>query len=504
LKRTPKEIDFDHVGASTAFLKRLRRAFQDIGEPHELSSTHIREIIEELEALLDHTPSDSVPYEWTLAEYALRAFESHLLCEEIAKSASGDLLKERARAEVLGTRLRQLLKVQRSGSKDYGYLHQYLTSLALNFESNVTYRFAQHLISSLPLPTLYWRKVIPRVHGSAFKSTKSSEPIEPVLRIVISIDNAPLTAPTFLRPHVLYALRFRIRGLGWPDEAHRLHITLSTTCPPTEYSASEFFIERPLDVNCGDFEAELPGHIRFHSAQSSVLEDLVFAISGAFETVDRDYIEVPLIGHTEMRLRVSDTTRLPLATGNAPLDQHVVRLITELIRDCPEVQEELSELFDMLQALTKLVATYSQEAAFKGRSEVSEHEFQRSVARDLRFQLGSDVQEHTNQAGGITDIRFRGVIVELKVERENGDRSYIIDKYIKQSVQYSGVEARQVSVLLVLDTTVKDSPTGDIKNDILLADVESHGGKDTQAVFPSKVFAFVINGNTRSPSEYSR
>jgi hypothetical protein len=108
------------------------------------------------------------------------------------------------------------------------------------------------------------------------------------------------------------------------------------------------------------------------------------------------------------------------------------------------------------------------------------------VLRDLRNILGQDVQEYPSQAGGITDIRYRGVIVELKVEKENGDREHISKKYTLQSVQYAGVEARQVSILLVLDLTAKNKPPGDIRNDIILTGVETHGGEGGAKKFPSK------------------
>ena len=132
-------------------------------------------------------------------------------------------------------------------------------------------------------------------------------------------------------------------------------------------------------------------------------------------------------------------------------------------------------------------------------------EFQQKVVHDLRMRLDpSEVQEHSQQAGGITDIRFRGVIVELKVEDDNGERSYLAQKYGGQVTQYAGVEAKQVSVLLILDLTEKVNPPGDIKNDIFLTDVPTHGAGAVPQEFPSKAFVFVVNGNTRNPSSYSR
>ena len=207
-----------------------------------------------------------------------------------------------------------------------------------------------------------------------------------------------------------------------------------------------------------------------------------------------------MIGHNELRFRIVDEDRHPLMTGNRRLDQHIKELVTKLLSDCPNIRDELADLLDMLHALSRLRATYAQEPIYKGRSDVSESEFQATVLRDLRNVLGQDVQEHPSQAGGIPDIRYRGVIVELKLEKENGDRSYISKKYTAQAAQYAGVEAIQVSILLVLDLTIKDRPPGDIRNDIILTDVETHGGDNKAKEFPSKSVVFIINGNMNSPS----
>jgi hypothetical protein len=254
----------------------------------------------------------------------------------------------------------------------------------------------------------------------------------------------------------------------------------------------------------GEYQGELAGQIKFNSGQSSLLDDLVFTVRGAFEKSDGDFMELPVIGHNELRLRVVNEDRHPLMTGNRRLDRHIEELTAKLYSDCPRVRDEMPELLEMLQALTRLHATYAQEAIYKGQSDVSESEFQTTVLRDLRNMLGQEVQEHPSQAGGITDIRYRGVIVELKLETKNGDREHISKKYTAQSVQYAGVEARQVSILLVLDLTSKDKPPGDIRNDIILTDVETHGGNGGAKKFPSKACVFVINGNMKNPSIYSR
>ena len=185
------------------------------------------------------------------------------------------------------------------------------------------------------------------------------------------------------------------------------------------------------------------------------------------------------------------------------MDARVLELLQGLERSTPAASSELPELLPVLEALASFLGVFSQRGVFKGPDKVHENELQRHVVDFMRMKLGEEVQEHGHQAGGIPDVRYRGVIVELKVEKGTGDRAAICKKYTAQPTQYEGSEARQVSVLLVLDLTEKDLPPGDIRNDILLADVATHGGPDSSKPHPSKAFVFVLNGNIRSPSSYS-
>ena len=188
---------------------------------------------------------------------------------------------------------------------------------------------------------------------------------------------------------------------------------------------------------------------------------------------------------------------------NPKLDARVRDLLQELQSSSSAACSELPELSPVLSVLASFLAVYSQEGGFRATDKVPEKEFQRQVVRFMRTNLGAEVQEHGHQAGGITDMRYRGVIVELKVEKDTNDRDAICRKYTAQPTQYAGSEARQVSVLLVLDLTEKVLPPADIRNDIRLVDVPTHGGADSSKPHPSKAFVFVLNGNLRSPSSYS-
>lgn len=492
-------LDLEHATTSVSLVIEIRALLGKAQKKSRTTAEELTGMAERIERLLNETPDDHVPAAWQIMPVGLRLLASHAQCLAIAHGEDGDLVEERARGDVLGNELRQRL------APEYFAVPAVLESARKNLVGKTSFdpTNLQEFLLSIPLPTLYWQEqeavALPR------DETDDEEfAPDPLLRLIVFLDHAPVASPLLLKAGLLYPLVLRVRGLTWPEEALRLRLDVLTTCPASEYAISSFVLEKPAVIEDFEYNGELAGQIKFNSGQSSVLDDLVFEIRAAFELPDGDFREVPVIGHHELRLRVVDENQHPLMSGNRRLDRHIEELLTKVLNECPRVRDELPDLFPMLQALGRLLATYAQEAVFKGRSDVSEAEFQRTVLRDLRFQLGQNVQEHPAQAGGITDIRYRGVIVELKVEKTNGDRQSICKSYTAQSAQYAGVEARQTSVVLVLDLTKKLLPPGDIRNDILLTDVATHGGDDSSKPFPSKAFIFVVNGNVDSPSSYSR
>jgi len=493
------ELQLEHALNSVTLIHDIRTILTAAPGGRTEWSKEVASLVNRIVEILKHTPDMYVPPEWRTMVAGLRVLASQVACLTIAQGGEGDLVAERARCDVLVGELRRQL------STDALKLPDGTDSTCLSLLQTGQYdsEGLRALLLLIPLPTLYWHS---RELNIPFRNT-AEEPDavpSPLLRVIVFLDHEPIASPQLLKSNILYPLVFRVRGLVWPDDAVRLRLDLLTTCPPSAFSVSEFALDPPRCIENDEYHGELAGQIIFNSGQSSLLDDLVFTARGAFETSDGHFKEIPVIGHNELRLRVTNEDRHPLMTGNRRLDQHIEELVTKLLKDCPRVRDELPDLLEMLQALTRLLSTYAQEAIFKGRNDVSESEFKDTVLRGLRLVLDQDVQEGPSQAGGITDIRYRGVIVELKVEKENGDREHISKKYTSQSVQYAGVEARQVSILLVLDLTSKDKPPGDIRNDIILTDVETHGGGGGANEFPSKAFVFVINGNMKSPSTYSR
>jgi len=493
------ELELRRASESVALIHDIRGLLKTAAKGMPDFFEKAGSIVNRTNEILEAVPDPNALEEWNVMVAGLRVLVSQAACLAIAQGGEGDLLKERA---IHQTFTEDLLRKLSSKSLVLPGNAESIRDAILRKRDYEPERLCSFLLA-IPLPTLFREKKEAQSLYPPHQNGSEQSKIPPLVRLVAFLDRMPIVSPKFLRPSVRYSLKFQIRGLEWPREAVRFRLNLLTTCPESEYALSEFTLDPPRVTENGEYRAEMPGTIKFNSSQSSALDDTVFAVHGAFEVSDGNILDASVIGLHELRFKVLDEGWLA-NRGNRPHDKHIHELVNKLCSDCPTVIDELPDLWDMLEALTNLRATYAQEAIYKGVSDVPERDFHATALRDLRLMLGQDVQEHTAQAGGFTDIRYRGVIVELKVERENGDREHIAQQYTSQVVQYASGEAKQASILLVLDLTLKDKPPGDIRDDILLCDVPTHGGDDCAKKYPSKVFLFVINGNMKSPSDYSR
>jgi hypothetical protein len=482
-------LDVDYTRRSLELVRKCRELAQTLRHV-EQEYRQIEILIDELETHLRVSPDGRAVISWRLALALLRAVGSSRRLRELARTPSGGVADESARLTVLLRELEECLAVM-------GPLSTYCIDLA-HFDSKA----ALDLLSVLPLPALYYT-----VKENVRKSRRvSSAPLPeekqpPLLKVIAFIDGSPLVCPQVLRPGLLYSLCFRVRGSFWPAGADSLRLDLLSTCPAGSYDVSLFNIPRPKIE--GEFEAEVAGNVTFHTAQTPGSMNLAFTVRCRFQPDEGAGSDAVVVGHHQLQFRVGDLSRFAIASGYRRMDARVLELLETLETSTPAATSELRELLPVLEALASFLGAYSQRGVFKGSDKVPEKEFQPRVIDFMRMKLGEEVQEHGNQAGGIPDVRYRGVIVELKIETDTGDRSAICKKYTAQPTQYAGSEARQLSVLLVLDLTEKELPPGDIRNDILSADVPTHGGADSAKPYPSKAFVFVLNGNIRSPSSYS-
>jgi hypothetical protein len=74
--------------------------------------------------------------------------------------------------------------------------------------------------------------------------------------------------------------------------------------------------------------------------------------------------------------------------------------------------------------------------------------------------IGSELEEHPHAAGGITDLSFRRVRLELKVESDQPVTCQNAQPYLEQTVQYVVGSDRRFGLLCVLDCSDKTAAPG--------------------------------------------
>lgn len=161
------------------------------------------------------------------------------------------------------------------------------------------------------------------------------------------------------------------------------------------------------------------------------------------------------------------------------------------------------EMDDFMLALSVLggVAGQSlQDNLFPGVR--SESDFQSEIRNRLRMhpRIGSQLEEHPRAAGGITDLSFRGIRIELKVECNQVVTEEVAKRFIGQTAQYVTGSDRRLGILCILDCTPKQAAPGSAANDIFLTEVPPPHARG----LPLLVGVVIIRGNLALPSQLSR
>jgi len=129
----------------------------------------------------------------------------------------------------------------------------------------------------------------------------------------------------------------------------------------------------------------------------------------------------------------------------------------------------------------------------------SERLFQEKATELLRSraEIGENLLGHQEAAGGITDLTFMDVPIELKVENDKVLYPKDFQKYFDQTAAYALGLGKKIGVLSVLETSEKAAPVGTPEDDI---DFFVHQvGQSAIAIV-----VVVVRGGFPKPSAYSR
>lgn len=208
------------------------------------------------------------------------------------------------------------------------------------------------------------------------------------------------------------------------------------------------------------------------------------------------YRDVAIVGHRRLLLEGSDVASNPLS-GFSNVDRHLLSVRNKL-RTFPGLHsDDVANTMIILGGLGNIAAQALKGGLFE--TGTSEQQFQNKATEMLRNRrdIGEHLQGHPEAAGGITDLTFRDIPIELKVENSKVLFPKDFSKFFDQTAAYSIGLGKRIGVLSVLEASPKSAPVGVVEDDI---EVFLHPTGQLSIL----IVVVVVRGGFPKPSSYSK
>lgn len=326
------------------------------------------------------------------------------------------------------------------------------------------------------------------------EGTEDNKKLESTVAFLkFDIDGAPAKQWNYLKPGTSYDLNIEVRVSNWPKSANFLSLKPVTIDIRERGWLPDFRFEKP--EGDGPFILKGIGRIVLEVANSFGSRPYEFLYAAEFDNLS-DCQNVVIVGHRRLLLEGSDSTQAPL-TGFSNVDRHLIK-IRNILRAFPGLHsDDIANTMIILGGLGNIAAQAVKAGLFIAGT--SEQKFQSKIAEMLRSRndIGENLQGHPEAAAGITDLTFKDIPIELKVENNKVLFPGDFQKYFDQTAAYAIGLGKRIGILSVLESSSKSAPVGVIEDDIK---VFIHPTGQTQIA----IVVIVVRGGFPKPSSYSR
>jgi len=352
---------------------------------------------------------------------------------------------------------------------------------------------AQTLLCT-PLPLPIFADLPLRGPASDGASSKAGPPEIVVAFTSFEMNGSAFGNPQTVQPEVVHDLNVQVTVSSWPEAAKELVLEPASVEPAGTYDLPRFRFERPQGE--APFILRGSGRLVIRYPMVEYARPLEFAYGAWFSP---EVHQVLVRGHRELRVRSFDPERNP-ESGYVQVDKRIAELRDQVRRVGIVADSELNNFLLFLSVLGGVAAQAVQDHLFP--TKYSKPEFQLELKKLLRRspRIGSQLEEHPRAAGGITDLSFRGIRLELKVENEQFVSHETAKQFSQQTAQYVAGSDRQFGILVILDASPKTEAPGLPANDIFATAVSPPGGDGS----PIRIGVVIIRGNLSKPSDLSR
>ncbi|MFW1461636.1 hypothetical protein ACEV75_18175 [Vibrio parahaemolyticus] len=306
------------------------------------------------------------------------------------------------------------------------------------------------------------------------------------------IDGQPAQQFNYLKPGTSYDLTIEVRVSNWPIDATELLLAPVTIDAKEREWLPHFVFKKP--VGEGQFTLRDTGRAVLEVAHSFGSRPYEFLYAAEF-TGSKHNGSVKIIGHRRLLLEGTDLDANPVS-GFAHVDKHLIKIRNHL-RTLRVNESDLANTMTALGGLGNIYAQSLKASTFKEKT--SEKEFQLKAFELLsnRTDIGEKLHSHTEASGGITDLTFCDIPIELKVEHKKTLLPKDFNKYFNQTASYANALGKKIGILAVLESSPKTAPFGDVEDDF---EVFSHPNGNSNTV----IVVVVVRGGFPKPSSYSR
>lgn len=350
-------------------------------------------------------------------------------------------------------------------------------------------------LAATPLPVPYFAAIQrPDWAGKLIGQEEPKAPEQLSVAFVRFEINGTLADEThFLPPQVAHDLELEVRVSRWPASATSLHLRPVSIEAADSYDFPRFEFDKPP----GDppFVLKKRGRALLNVPQSLLARPFEFKYTAEFGPLESEQ-PLAVVGQRTLRIESIDVRKSPL-TGYPGMDLKILELRNQIRAHNLLVEADFNAMLTLLIALANVASQAVQDNMYDGVW--SEAEFQEDLKRDLRRrpEIGADLEEHPHGAGGINDLSFRGIRLELKSKSDKRMTLTDCDQFVDQTVSYAVGAGKRWGLLCVLDCSPKTVPAFPAEDGIgFTVRHADHGGVVIAVV--------LIQGNLALPSNLSR
>ena len=252
------------------------------------------------------------------------------------------------------------------------------------------------------------------IHGAGLEDSESiSKRRLEIAFIKFEINRCPAKDINTLRTNVVYDIGIDVRVSRWPKHAERLVVTPISMEPADTYDLPTFVIDPPMEADeGGPFVFRQLGRLRLKVAAALGARPFEFKYRGVFEPSGSEQ-PLNILGHRTLRLESVDHV-IGRVSGYAQIDEKLLALRNELrvIPGLPD--DDLANALQVCACLGNLASQALSDDLFAEGTR--EDAFQAEAVKGLRRwpSIGEDLEQHPHTGGGICDLSFHRVRIELK------------------------------------------------------------------------------------------